>query len=286
MSKLFREMHEANSPEAERPSNATVMTELLTAVQVEDEAAREATASPLLKCESVDLPPMKRPILMNSDENSGTQSAFESYRSLRTKITRLQSSQGIKSVAISSAVSGEGKTISAVNLGICLAQLDSQRVLIVDADIRTAGMSELMGIADRPGLSEVLNKKCDFYKAVLSTSIPRLYMVGAGSPPCSAADLFANSQWKEFIAQCNETFDMVVIDCPPILGLSDFDLISAGSDGVMLVVRAHKTKRETLTEINKHLQGKKVLGVLLNGQEKRQSNYYGYHYYARNRVSA
>jgi Mrp family chromosome partitioning ATPase len=78
---------------------------------------------------------------------------------------------------------------------------------------------------------------------------------------------------------------MVVVDCSPILGLADFDLISAACDGVMIVVRARRTKRETVHEIGQHLQGKKVLGILLNGQEKRQSNYYGYRYYSRTRVN-
>jgi capsular exopolysaccharide synthesis family protein len=226
---------------------------------------------------------MGLPILLANDSEAASHSASESYRSLRTKITRLQASQGIRSIAITSAVAGEGKTISALNLAISLAQLGTQRILLVDGDIRTEGLSNLAGISDRPGLGEVLKGQCEFASAVLSTNIPELYAVGAGEPTRMASDLFAASRWKEFIAWCNETFNMVIVDCPPILGLADFDLISAACDGVAVVVRAHKTKRDMLVEIGKHLEGKKVLGIILNGEEHRHSNYYGYYYYTRNK---
>ncbi len=281
MSKLFREMQETEVAVGEQSGSGVALTELLTTVRAETEATRRATSVPLMGCQTVTFPAMTRPILLTGDENTTTHTAFESYRSLRTKIVRLQSSQGIRSLAISSAVSGEGKTVSALNLAISLSQLETQRVLLVDADIRTAGLSEIVGVTEKVGLSELLHGNCTFDKAVLATNIPRLYMVGAGEPTSAASDLFACSKWKEFVGWCNEIFDMVIVDCPPILGLADFDLITAVCDGVMIVVRARKTKRETLAEISQHLQGKKVLGVLLNGQEKRHRNYYGYHYYSR-----
>ena len=284
MSKLFREMQETTGGAAP-PTVSAALTELLTAVQTDTEITRKATSTPLIGCQTVSLPELKRPILSTAEEDSTTHTAFESYRSLRTKITRLQSAQGIRSLVISSAVSGEGKTVSALNLAISLAQLETQRVLLVDGDIRTAGMSSVAGVAEKRGLSEFLQGNCTFEKAVLATNIARLYMVSAGEPTSAASDLFACAKWKEFIGRCNEVFDMVIVDCPPILGLADFDLISSTCDGVLIVVRARKTKRETLTEISQHLQGKKVVGVVLNGQEKRPSAYYGYHYYSRPRTS-
>ncbi len=285
MSKLFREMQEtAMNPAAGRTATAVALTELMNTVQAETEATRKATSTPLAGCATVTLPSMKRPILLAGEEDPTTHSAHESYRALRTKISRLQSSQGVRSLTISSAVSGEGKTVSALNLAISLSQLETQRVLLVDADIRTGGLSGLVGITDKVGSSELLHGQCTFDKAVVATNVPRLYMVGAGELTSSASDLFAGAKWKEFIGWCNEIFDMVIVDCPPILGLADFDLISAACDGVMIVVRARRTKRETLAEIAQHLQGKKVIGVVLNGQEKRQPNYYGYHYYARPRA--
>jgi capsular exopolysaccharide synthesis family protein len=257
--------------------------DLLSLIHRDTQTTRDATLAPLLKCQRVELRQLGLPILITSNSDAATHSAFESYRSLRTKIIRLQASQGIRSVAISSAVAGEGKTISALNLAISLAQLGTQRVLIVDGDIRTAGLSNLTGVTGRPGLGEVLKGQSEFAKAVVSTNISELYAVGAGEPTSLASDLYAAARWKEFIAWCNETFNMVIVDCPPVLGLADFDLISAACDSVVLVVRAHKTKRDMLVSIAKHIEGKKVLGVILNGEEHRHANYYGYYYYAQSR---
>lgn len=281
MSKLFRDVQEAEKHSVERPANSAAVAELLTVISTEVEAAREASSTLLSKCQRIELPPMQRPILLTTDEDSTTHSAFESYRSLRTKLLHLQATQGVHSVVVTSAVPGEGKTVSALNLAISLVQLE-QRVLLVDSDVRTAGLSGLLGIADQSGLADVLSGRARFPDVLHSTSIPRLYVVGAGELVGAAADLFAGSKWSEFIGECNESFDMVVVDSPPILGLADFELIHTACDGILLVVRALRTKRDTLTEISQHLEGKKVLGVILNGQKQQSRHYgYGYYYYGR-----
>jgi capsular exopolysaccharide synthesis family protein len=281
MSKLFREMQDVGGHSAERPAGSAALAELLTVVDTDVQNVRQATSAQLQSCRRLTLRVMERPVLMAADEETATSAAFESYRALRTKLTRFQATQGVRSVAISSAACSEGKTISALNLAMSMAQLETQRVLLVDGDIRTAGLSRLAGAVEKPGLAEALAGDATFEDALVSTNIPRLYMVGAGEPLSAASDLFADGRWKEFIGWCNQTFDMVIVDCPPILGLADFDLISAACDAVLMVVRAQKTKRELLTETVQHLQGKKLLGVILNGQERRQPDYYGYHYYSR-----
>jgi protein-tyrosine kinase len=281
MSKLYREMQEAESHSVARSTSSTALAELVTVIGADTQTAREATAAPLLNCQNIQLPRMRLPILLAMKEESYTHSAFESYRSIRTKLTRFQVARGIRSVAISSAVPGEGKTVSALNLAISMAQLENRRVLLIDGDIRTAGLSGLMGVRDQQGLAEVLGGTAVFGDVILSTDIPRLYAVGAGEFMGVAADLFAGPKWKEFMGLCTEAFDMVFVDCPPILGLSDFELISAGCDGALIVVRARKTKRESLTEIAPQLQGTEVLGVILNGQEQKRTNYSGYYYYSR-----
>ncbi len=281
MSKLFREMQEVGGQGPDRPANSAALAELFTVVATDVQNARDLTSAPLQNCRRITLRSMERPVLMADDEDTATSSAFESYRALRTKLTRFQSAQGVRSIAISSAVSSEGKTVSALNLAMSMVQLENQRVLLVDGDIRTAGLSNLAGTVEKPGLAEVLSGEIAIESAVVSTNVPRLYMVGAGELVSAASDLFAGARWKEFIGWCNQIFDMVIVDCPPILGLADFDLITAACDGVLIVVRARKTKRELLAETVQHLQGKKLLGMILNGQERRQPNYYGYHYYSR-----
>lgn len=279
MSKLFHDMQDAARRSAERPANNPALAQLLDAVGVDAEAARQATSTVLEGCRQLEMLPLQRPFLPATDETPATHGAFEAYRALRTKLIRFQSTEGIRSVVVSSAEANEGKTVSALNLALSLAQLPSQRVLLIDADLRTAGLSAVTGAVESPGLAEVLVGGATFEAALVSTNVRNFYMVGAGEAHTPAGDLFAGPRFKDFIGWCNEIFSMIIVDCPPMIGLADFDVISAACDSVLVVVRALKTKRETLTTLVPHLQGKKLLGILLNGQEHhRHKTHYGYYY--------
>ena len=279
MSKLFHDMQDAARESAERPVNSPALAQLLESVSADREAAREVTSTVLQGCRQLQMLPLKRPILAVDDETSSTHVAFEAYRALRTKLVRFQSSEGIRSVVVSSAEAGEGKTVSVLNLAMSLAQLPSQRVLLIDADLRTAGLSAITGAVETPGLAEVLTGEAAFEAAPVLTNIRNLYIVGAGKAKRPAADLFAGSKFREFIGWCNEVFTMILVDCPPMIGLADFDVVSTACDGVLIVVRARKTRREVLTNLRPKLQGKKLLGLLLNGQERqRHKTHYGFYY--------
>jgi capsular exopolysaccharide synthesis family protein len=273
-------MQDAEKHSSQHAKNSTAVAELLAEVKTEAEVA--SGASPVVQphYRRINTPALQLPILRTQEEEPSTHAAFEAYRSLRTKLTRFQRAHGIRSFVVGSSVSGEGKTISAINTAICLTQLETQKVLLVDADIRTAGLSKRLGAEKEPGLADILAGRLRYCDSVLATDIPRLFLVSAGELFGAAADLFAGSEWPEFVASCNQSFDLIIIDSPPILGLADFDLITAPCDGVLMVVRAGKTKCEILTEARQHLQDKKVLGVILNGYEHQRKHAYGYqHYY-------
>ena len=279
MSKLFHDMQDAARHSAGRPAHSPALAQLLESVDADAEAAREATSAVLQGCRQLQMLPLKRPILTVDDETSSTHAAFEAYRALRTKLVRFQSSDGIRSVVVSSAEAGEGKTVSALNLAMSLAQLPSQRVLLIDADLRTWGLSAMTGAVETPGLAEVLAGEATFESAPVLTNIRNLYIVGAGEAKRPPGDLFSGSKFKEFVGWCNEVFSMVLVDCPPMMGLADFDVVSSACDGVLIVVRAQRTKREILTDLRPKLQGKKLLGLLLNGQERQHHKaHYGYYY--------
>lgn len=281
MSKLFHDMQDAARHSAERPTNSPALTQLLESVGADAESVREATSTVLQGCRQLQMLPMGRPILLPDDETPSTHGAFEAYRALRTKLVRFQSSEGVRSVVVTSAESGEGKTVSVLNLALSLAQLPSQRVLLVDADLRTAGLSALTGAVETPGLAEILASEAAFEAAPVATNFRNLYIVGAGEANIPASDLFSGPRFEDFIGWCNETFSMVLVDSPPMIGLADFDIASSACDGVLVVVRAHKTKRGILATLGPKLHGKKLLGVLLNGQERqRHKAHYG-HYYSK-----
>ena len=278
MSKLFRAMQDANAMLGESPVATQAVAQVLEAVRAEG-SGRDSSPDALIGCRKLELAPLKRPFLLANDETSSTHSAFEAYRALRTKLVRFQSTQGVRSVVISSAEAGEGKTVSALNLALSMAQLPSQRVLLIDADLRTFGLSVATGAVETPGLAEVLEGQVSFEQAILATNIPNLFIVGAGEPKRPPGDLFAGPSFKEFIGRCNEVFSMVLVDCPPLMGLADFEVVSAACDGVLLVIRAHKTKRQRLADLVPLLCDRKLLGLVLNGQERqRHKSLYGYYY--------
>jgi protein-tyrosine kinase len=212
--------------------------------------------------------------------NGGTnQQAAEAYRTLRTRLLRLQTTAGIHSVLFTSAVPGDGKTLTTLNTGLCCAQLHDLRVLLVDGDLRTRGLTKLVGSPSGPGLSDILAGRAQFPEAIQATDQANLYFLPAGSPNGAPPELFAGARWKEFLGWCAETFKMVLIDAPPILGLSDFDLMASPCDGVLTVVRANQTRRKQLRKAASQIDSKKYLGVVYNAtQSDIRKNYYHTYY--------
>lgn len=193
--------------------------------------------------------------------------ATEAYRALRTRLMRLQVSKGIRSVAVSSATPGDGKTVTTLNLGLCYAQLHDTPVLLIDCDLRSRRLSQILGNPPAPGLAEVLSGEASYEEAVVATNNPNLYVLSAGSMMVSAPELLSGNAWKELIAWCNESFRLVLIDTPPVRPLADFELITAACDAFLMVVRAHQTQREALQHLAGQIDSKKLAGVVLNSAE-------------------
>lgn len=224
---------------------------------------------------SIPLANMMKSSFMGSE---ALQSAEEAYRALRTRLSRIRSTQGIRSFVLTSAIAGEGKTLTALNLALCCAQLHNMRILLIDADIRTGGLARRIGCHMGQGLAEVLSGECTPEEAILATDIPGLFVLGSGSSSTAPAELFASGKWQEFIGWCNESFKLILVDCPPMLDLSDVELISAACDGVLIVVRARYSKRDILQRCAAQLDQKKILGVVYNGVHRplRHSYYEAY----------
>lgn len=188
----------------------------------------------------------------------------EAYRALRTRMLRLRSVQELRSIVITSAVQGEGKTLTSLNLAMCCAQLHDMRVLLVDTDIRSHGLTRLIGSPAGPGLSEVLAGTCAPEKAILSTDLPNLHIMPRGTPTMPPAELLASRSFQEFVGWSTENFKLVLFDAPPVLNLADVEIITAGCDGVLMVVRAQKTRRDVLQKSAGQIDQKKLLGVVYN----------------------
>src|SRR5262249_52417732 len=181
--------------------------------------------------------------------NVQMQAAVEAYRTLRTRLVKQQTKNGARSLVVSSAGPGEGKTLTAFNLALCYANIQNWPVLAVDADLRRAGLSKLFGDPESPGLAGILEGVCEPQSAALRTDIPGLSFLPAGESKVSPPELFAGAKWKEFIGWASETFRLVIVDSPPALNLADLELILAPCESALLIVRNRKTSREALTNM-------------------------------------
>ena len=276
MSKFLKQIRNTEARGAETtPSEVLNAQQVLESVHGAERVSVAVADDRLQSCRKIRLMGSASvPLLMSNSASS--ELAKDAYRALRTRLMRLQGMQGTRSVVVTSSIPGEGKTFTSLNLAVCCAQRSELRVLLVDADLRTRGLSGLLGFPSGPGLGEMLSGQAGFEQAVCGTDLPNLYTVAAGSSPIPSPELFAGSRWKEFIGWASESFKIILIDSPPILPLADFELLSHNCDGVLLVVRANRTQRETLQKAARHVESKKMLGVVFNSNEGDGGQYYYY----------
>lgn len=192
------------------------------------------------------------------------EAAAEAYRALRTRLLGLKSSPGLRSLQLTSATPGEGKTMTAFNLAVCCARLEDTSVLLVDADLRGKGLTRALALRPSPGLAEILAGQAEPEKAILAAGIPNLYVLPSGDSNVALAEQFAHERWQKFMGWCHEAFKLIIVDSPSVLHFPDNHLISASCDGVLMVVRAHQAKRDRLEKSARELDPRKLLGLVYN----------------------
>jgi capsular exopolysaccharide synthesis family protein len=258
-----------------------VLESVTATVREANSVSSEMSDHRLDRCRKFLLPHLEDgPVLTSHGE--ANHMAEESYRTLRTRLLRLQATTGIRSVLFSSSVPGEGKTLTTINTALCCTQLHEMRTLVIDGDLRTRGLSKLIGAPSGPGLADILEGRARYEEAILGTDQPNLFALAAGNAVAAPPELFASAQWKEFLGWAGETFKLVLIDAPPILGLSDIDLMAQGCDGVLMVVRANRTKRNLLRKAVGTIDPKKNLGVIFNATDSEINKSYYHAYYSGN----
>lgn len=242
-----------------------------------DSLGAELAAGRLDKCGTVRLPRDNQRTLLTPEYHHDQQLAVEAYRTLRTRLMKRQSQQGTRSLALSSAAQGDGKTLTCVNLGLSYSNLQDRTVLLVDADLRTKGLSRILGLADRAGLSDVLEGTSTYASTIVRTDRPNLYVLPAGRSSLPAPELFSRAAWKELVAWSSETFQAILVDAPPIVELADTELICAACESILLVAKSGMTKRHELSKIMQQVDAKKLAGLVLNScPHAHSSNYYYY----------
>ncbi len=224
-------------------------------------------------------------LLLYADPRSGLS---EAYRQLRTSILLSTAGHAPKSLLITSSLPSEGKTTTATNTAISLAQTGA-KVLILDADMRRPRLHSVFNISNGEGLSTLLSSEstdADIARVVKTDESTKMHILTSGPIPPNPAELIGSEQMATLLKRLQKHYTHVVIDSPPITSFTDGVLIASMVDGVILVVHSGKSSRQVVKRSKQLLQdvGSRILGVVLNNVNLRsQDNYHYYQtYYHRN----
>jgi capsular exopolysaccharide synthesis family protein len=204
----------------------------------------------------------------------------EAYRNLRTALLLSRAGGPPKMTLITSATSREGKTVTAVNTAVMLAQLGAS-TLLVDADLRRARCHRVLAVDNHLGLTEVLTGSRDLHEMIRPTEIENLFFLSSGSVPPNPTELLGSPKMAETLAQLREHYEYVVIDSSPVLPVSDSLLVAKLTDGVMIVANGAATPRQQVKAACARLEyaRAKILGVVLNKIKVHSPDYrYYYHH--------
>ena len=222
-------------------------------------------------------------LLMNVD---GRSPLAEAYRHLRTSVLLSTAGRTPKSLLVTSSLPGEGKTTTAVNTAISLAQTGAS-VVIIDADMRRPRLQSIFNVDTRAGLSSVLSSdasEADMLAMVETDEASGLHVMSSGPIPPNPAELLGSDQMRRLMTALQSHYTHVIVDSPPISSFTDGVLISTMVDGVLLVVHGGKSSRHIVRRSKQLLNdvGAKVFGVVLNNVNVQSHDYYYYQsYYGR-----
>lgn len=207
--------------------------------------------------------------------------AAEAFRILRTNVQFLAVDRPIRRILVTGPSVNEGKTTVAANLAASLA-MAGHRVLLMETDLRRPTIHEYIGAAINPGVTEVLLGRSSLAAAVQRTTITGLSILPSGTLPPNPSELLGSQRMVELIEKASEMHDIVILDTPPTLPITDAAVLAPRTDGVILVARANQTHRDALRMAAGQFDhpGVRLLGVVFNGADAESSGYgYGYQYY-------
>ncbi|MEQ1871750.1 MAG: CpsD/CapB family tyrosine-protein kinase, partial [Vicinamibacterales bacterium] len=204
----------------------------------------------------------------------------EAFKTVRTNVLFSTAEDGARSLVVTSAGPGEGKSICSANLAVSLAQ-SGLRVLLVDADMRRPRVHEIFAVDQEPGFSNVLSGNAKVAEAIKKSPIQGLWLMTAGHIPPNPAELLGSPRYVDFLASLDDHFDWVVVDTPPVMVVADSLVVGNQATGVIFVVGADQTSRHTarnavdqLTNTNAN-----VIGSILNRADVHRNPHYYSQYY-------
>lgn len=205
-------------------------------------------------------------MLINKETSCST---AESYRKLRTNIKYLFKDKSLKKVLVTSTEKGEGKSTIASNLA-CIFAKDSKKILIIDCDLRSPSIHEIFEVSNEIGFSDVIIDITKLEESIINYC-EYLDILASGKIPKSPSELLGSTNMDILLEKLSESYDLIIIDSPPLLSVTDAQIISTKVDGTVLVIKANKVSKENVL-ISKSILEKlnsKILGAVLNCSYKK-----------------
>lgn len=203
----------------------------------------------------------------------------EQYRSIRTNINFSMVDHELKTLLVTSAGPSEGKSTTAANIAGVFSQ-EGKKVLLIDADMRKPTAHYTFKLGNIFGLSSVLARLCDVNEAINPTGIEGLSVIPSGSIPPNPAELLGSNQMQLVVEKLRNDFDLIIFDAPPILSVTDSQIIANKCDATILVVNSGETGKEEIAKAKELLDKSQanIIGVVMNNFELQKDHYY-YQYY-------
>lgn len=205
--------------------------------------------------------------------------AAEAYKLLRTNLNfSIPGHSGCKIIGVTSALRGEGKSTTAVNIAYTMAQAGG-KVLLIEADLRLPTLAKRLRVQPRPGLSNLLIGQCNGNEILQSSGlIKNLWVITAGSIPPNPAELLGSEQMAVTIKTMADFFDVIIVDLPPVTAVSDALIVSKLTNGMVVVVRQEYCDKGSVDEVIRQLRfaEAKILGFVMTGADIQRKNYRRY----------
>jgi len=213
--------------------------------------------------------------------------AAEEYRKLKARVIKITKQEASRnSIMVTSCTSGEGKSLTSINLAVSLAQEVSHRALLIDADLRRPSLARYLGVDSEVGLAECLRDESSLLSCIRRTGVPKLDLLPAGKSVRNPVELLSSPRMKSILGELKRSYPecYIIIDTPPILPFAETQILSLLTDGVLFVVKAGAVTAQQVRDAADILQGTRILGVAFNdvsaqGMNERYQSYQSYYRY-------
>lgn len=255
-----------------------VLRELLDATIKTSETLREVSNAPVLAVVPFDASAKRSPLVLAGDTHSARAEAF---RHLRTNLQFVDVDRPVKVLVITSSVPEEGKSTTAVNLAIAFA-VSGRRVLLIEADLRRPRVAGYLGLEGAVGLSNVLAGQVEVDDVLQRWGHSDLRILPSGLVPPNPSELLGSRNMASLLGRLRSEFDIIILDTPPLLPVTDAAVVAASADGVVLVARSGKTPQARVRTAVNSLRAvdAQVLGCVLNMQPSKGDTRYSYYAYS------